>query len=338
MRYLVALPVALALASACDGGGESKPADAKPASKAKPATKSQGEDGDAKVEVVRPEGETSPPAVGELPKENLAELALAEPGQAYGQVMIKTSSTENHLAELTLVRAEGVKPHAGSVRYTAEPRVVVARAQTTLDESSLLGTGIAVDIDGDGETTSKIKTTCDAGTAVLQTKDPLRFEPVTTLTDAVARFDYGAANARILSNGKVGALMYAPCDSGNIVLGFDPDAPLKLHDVPSPAVFVVYRAQVDSVGAEDPFKLEKIAAGEDDVKHERYSFREVNVEGGEVKVFAAHLVVFGIDAAPPLQHLAVEISGAKPEFITASINEVDADGKRIRYGDGFKPF
>lgn len=335
MRPSLALLLVLAILPACDGAAESKPAEAKPASKAKPAAKG---DGDRKVKVVRPEDDAPEPAVGELPKENLADLALAEPGQAYGQVMIKTNSTENHLAELTLVRAEGVKPHSGSVRYTAEPRVVVAKARTTLDEASLLGTGIAVDIDGDGATTSKLQTKCEAGTAVLQTKEPIRFEPVTALTDAVARFDYGPDDARILSNDKAGALMYAPCDSGNIVLGLDPAAPLKIHEVPSPAVFVVYRAQVDSIDAEDPFKLEKIAAGEDDVKHERYSFREVNVEGDEVKVFAAHLVVFGIDAAPPLQHLAVEISGAKPEFITASINEVDADGKRIRYGDGFKPF
>lgn len=338
MRPRLAHLLTLVLLSACDGGGESKPAGAKPASKTEFANKSEGKAGDAKVKVVRPEDETPPPAVGELPKENLADLALAKPGEAYGQVMIKTNSTENHLAELTLVRAEGVKPHAGSVRYTAEPRVVVAKAKTTLDESNLLGTGIAVDIDGDGKPTSKIKTRCESGTAVLETKEPARFEPVTALTEAVARFDYGADDARILSNGTAGALMYAPCDSGNIVLGLDPAAPLKVHEVPSPAVFVVYRAQVDSIDAEDPFKLEKIAAGENDVKHERYSFREINVEGDEVKVFAAHLVVFGIDAAPPLQHLAVEISGAKPEFITASINEVDADGKRIRYGDGFKPF
>lgn len=338
MRSPFALLLALTLLPACDGGGESKPADAKPAAKAKPATKGESKPGDAKVKVVRPEDDTPSPAVGELPTENLAELALAEPGQAYGQVMIKTNSTENHLAELTLVRAEGVKPHAGSVRYTAEPRVIVAPAKATLDEASLLGTGIAADVDGDGNTTSKIKTTCDAGTAVLETKDDIRFEPVTALTDAVARFDYGEDDARILSNASAGALMYAPCDSGNIVIGLDPSAPLKVHEVPSPAVFVVYRAPVDSLDAEDPFKLEKIAAGENDVEHQRYSFREVNVEGDEVKIFAAHLVVFGIDAAPPLQHLAVEISGAKPEFITASINEVDADGKRIRYGDGFKPF
>lgn len=336
MRPFTALLVALTLLPACGASQESKSAGSKDGATAEAPTK--GEAGEAEAKAVRPKDEPDNSVVAALPRENLAELEVAEPGQAYGQVMIKTRSTDNHLAELTVVRAKGVKPHAGAVRYTAEPRVVVAKAQTKLDESNLLGTGIAIDIDGDGKTASTIASTCEADTAVLQTKDPVRFEPVTVLTEAVARFDYGPDDARIMSNGKVGALMYAPCDSGNIVLGLDPAAPLEIHSVPSPAVFVVYRAPVDSIDAEDPFTLEKIAAGEDAVKHQRYSFREVNVEGDEVKVFAAHLVVFGLDAAPPLQHLAVEISGAKPEFITASINEVDADGKRIRYGDGFKPF
>ncbi len=322
--------LALATLSGCDGGGESTPKKAEekaPSKRANPET--AGAKGEPTVKVVRPEDDKQgEPAAGLQPglaAENLDQLAVAELGNAYGQILIKTMSEENHLADMTLVRAEGVKPHSGAVRYTAEPRVVVAGAKVTLDESNLLGSGVAVDIDGDGATVSKIKSSCESGTSVLKTDPPIRFEPVTELTDAVARFDYGKDDARILSNDKAGALVYAPCDSGRIVLGLDPSAPLKLHEVPSPAVFVVYRAEVDSIDAEDPFSLQKIDAGETPVDHELYPFREVNVEGDTVKIYAAHLVVFPIDPAVPLQHITVSIAGEKPEFVTASINEVDAE-------------
>ena len=328
MRHTVGVFLGLALLSACDGGGEqAKPETPKPEAKA---------DSKAEVRVVR--DEARPPAGAEPPTEDPGDLVVAEPGQAYGQVLIKTHAGETHIAEFTIVRDEGVKARAGIVRYTAEPRVVVAGAQTTIDEANLLGTGLALDVDGDGKTGSKIASKCESGVAVLQTEPPLHLEAVTALTEAVARFDYGPGDARLLSNDQAGAILYAPCDSGQIVMGLDPERPLKIHEVASPAAFVVYRAEVDAIDAEDPFTLQEINAGEAAVEHDLYPFREINVEGDAVKVYAAHLVVFELDPVTPLQHVSVKIAGEKPEFITVSINEVDADGKRIRYGDGFKPF
>lgn len=335
------ISVAFGMLLGCDGGAQPDPA--KPAARtAKPAASAGdvsevGKPGaEPVVKVIRPEDNAAVP--GEISDEKLEDLAVAEAGQAYGQILVQTRSEESHIAELTIVRAEGVKPRGGSVRYTAEPRVVVAKARTKLDESNVLGSGIAVDVDGDGKTTSKISTKCDEGVAVLGTKPPLRLEAVTVLSDAVARFDYGENEARVLVNAGAGAVLYAPCDTGTMIFGVNPTGPLKMLKVPSPAVFVVYRVEVDSMDADDPFTLQKVDAGDVPVEHELYPFREVSVEGDTVKIYAAHLVVFALDPAPALQHVSLEIAGQKPEFVTASVNEVDGDGHRIRYGDGFKPF
>ncbi len=337
--------VAFGLLLACEGG--SKQAPAKPAAadpktpgavgESKPANAAAEPGAEPVVKVIRPEDDDPKPA-GDPPVEAFEDLVAAEPGQAYGQVLVQTRSEDNHIAELTIVRAEGVKARAGSVHFTAEPRVVVASGQTNIDEANVLGTGLAVDIDGDGKTTSKIRTKCDGAAAILQTKPPLRLEPVTELSEAVARFDYGENDARVLAAEHAGAVLYAPCDKRTLILGLDPAAPLKMHEVASPAAFVVYRVEVDSVDAEDPFTLQKVDRGEDSVEHQLYPFREFSVEGDVVKTYAAHLVVFALDPGVALQHVTLEIAGQKPEFVTASINEVDDDGHRIRYGDGFKPF
>ncbi len=338
------ISVAFGMLLACDGADKQDPPKPTPAAKTETAVAPNADSsetpapaGEPVVKVIRPEDE-EPVAPDTPPAEKLEDLVAAELGQAYGQVLVQTRSEESHIAELTIVRAEGVKARSGSVRYTAEPRVVVAKTKTTVDEANLLGTGIAVDIDGDGKTTSKIRTKCDAGTAVLQTQPPLRLEPVTELSDAVARFDYGKDDARILANDKAGALLYAPCDKQMLILGLDPSGPLKMHEVPSPAVFVVYRVEVDSADAEDPFTLQKVGSGETELEHDFYPFREFSVEDGVVKVYAAHLVVFALDPEVALQHVTLEIAGETPEFVTASVNEVDDDGQRIRYADGFKPF
>ncbi|MGH1342585.1 MAG: hypothetical protein ACRBN8_13575 [Nannocystales bacterium] len=336
------ISVALGMLLACDGGDKQAPA--KPTVKPAKAVESKAGSheeptaaAEPVVKVIRPQDE-QPNAADAPPSEKLADLVAAEPGQAYGQVLVQARSEENHIAELTVVRAEGVKARSGSVRYTAEPRVVVAKAKTIVHEANLLGTGISIDIDGDGKTNAKIPTKCDGGAAVLETQPPLRLEPVTELSDAVARFDYGKADAHVLANEGAGALLYAPCDKQTLILGLDPSGPLKMHEVPSPAAFVVYRVAVESAETEDPFTLQKVNSGETEVEHDLYSFREVSVEADEVKVYAAHLVVFALDPEPALQHVTLEIAGEKPEFITASVNEVDGDGQRIRYADGFKPF
>ena len=344
MRTLSALLLIGHFIAGC-GGGASKDAAPTAETAAIGETKAQSKDNPANVKVVRPAGEAKveqapqiPKGHGEPPSAKLEDLTVASPGHAFGQVLIQTRSESVHLAELTVVRAEGKKARAGTVRYTAEPRVIVGKPAVTLNEGDLLGSGIAIDIDGDGQTTSAIETSCDAGTAVLATDPARRLQPVTELTEDVARFIYGEGGSRVVSEPSAGAVMYAPCDQGALIVGLDPTAPLRFFETPSPSVFIVYRAEVDSLDAEDPFTLQSLDAGENELAHELYAFREVNTKDGARKVFAAHLVVAAIDPAAPLQQLSLKIAGDKPEFVTASINEVDGDGNRIRYGDGFKPF
>ncbi len=335
------ISLAFGLCLACDGGEKQPPG--KPAATPEKTAELKADSNDhgksaaePVVKVIRPEDEPTSPE--EMPAEKLEDLEVAEAGLAYGQVLVQTRSEETHLAELTIVRAEGVKARAGAVRYTAEPRVIVAKAKPTLDESNVFGTGISVDVDGDGKTTSKISSKCEGGTEVWGTKPPIRLEAVTELSDAVARFDYGANDARSLLSDGAGVVLYAPCEAGTLIFGLNPSAPLSMHEVPSPAAFVVYRVEAESMDAQDPFTLQKVSVGEEAIDHQLHPFREISVEGDIVKVYAAHLVVFALDPAVALQHVSLEIAGEKPEFITASVNEVDGDGKRIRYGDGFKPF
>jgi hypothetical protein len=337
MRLAASL-VGLVLVVGCDGGDAAKPAKPAPTVSAKPQPATPKAD-EAKVEPLQAQAHDATPA-SDAPSEVGDEtLTTAEPGNAYGQVLIQTRSEAEggHVAELTIVRDDGAKAHTGTVRYTAEPYVLVAEAKAKLEEANLLGSGIAFDLDGDGKTTSAIASRCDGDAAVLALQPSRRLEPVTVLTEAVARFDYGKDGSRLLSNDASGGVLYAPCGD-TLIFGLDPKGPQSFHTVASPSVFAVYRVQVDSLDAPDPLSLKALRSGDSPLPHQVHPFREVSVQGGEVKVYAAQLVVFALHPTEPLQHISLQLEGPAPEFVTASINEVDAEGHRIRYADGFKPF
>lgn len=292
------------------------------------------------AEVAAGAGEAKPQSDAEPTEEaeDPSTLEVAAPGKAFGQVLIQTSAEDVFAAELTIVRDEGVKAREGKFSYTAEPAVIVATPEVTVSEANMLGSGLAVDLDDDGKTTSKIKTDCDAGVVVLKTKPPTRIEAVTEFTDDVVRFAYGDKGSRLASTRSAGAVLYSPCDKG-LTFGLDPKKPIALQEAVSPSVFMVYRRKVEAAADPDPFKLESIKSGEDDVPFTVHSFREYDLTKGDTpEIFAANLVVFAIDPHAMMQHLTVKISGERPDFITASINEVDAQGQRIRYADGFKRF
>lgn len=338
MRLAASL-VGLVLVVGCDGGDAAKPAKPAPTVSAKPQPATPKAD-EAKAEPLQAQAHDATPA-SDAPSEVGDEtLTTAEPGNAYGQVLIQTRSEAEggHVAELTIVRDDGAKAHTGTVRYTAEPYVLVAEAKATLEEANLLGSGIAFDLDGDGKTTSAIASKCDGDVVVLGTEPARRVEPSITLTDAVARFDYGKDGSRLFANASSGALLYAPCSESLVTIGLDPRGPLAFQTVASPSVFAVYRVQVDSLDAPDPLSLKALRSGDSPLPHQVHPFREVSVQGGEVKVYAVQLVVFALHPTEPLQHISLQLEGPAPEFVTASINEVDAEGHRIRYADGFKPF
>lgn len=284
------------------------------------------------------EAAASDAARAEVQAEDPSTLQEAPEGKAYGQILIQTSAEDVFVAELTIVRDEGVKARTGRVRYTAEPNVLLAVGKATVSEANFVGSGLAVDLDGDGKTKSKIKTRCEEGVVVLETKPPTRIEAVTEFTEDVVRFVYGDGGSRLASTDRAGAVLYSPCDKG-LTFGLDPAKPLTLLETGSPSVFLVYRGKIDAASDADPFALESIKVGEEELAHTVHPFREYHLTKGDTpEIFAANLVVFEIDALAALQHITVKISGERPEFITASINEVDADGHRIRYADGFKRF
>jgi hypothetical protein len=160
---------------------------------------------------------------------------------------------------VTLTRRAGVTLPAGRVPYTAEPYNLIGEpgADDTVVEADILGTGLALDLDGDGDTGDAIAVACDEGviSAAGATVPPLadRGDQVRTYTrEHIARI--GDEGAWVVS--------YSPCEAGPAQVGLSPaDRPIEILHTDGPALQVMVFAPAAAPALPEPVELRVSADG-----------------------------------------------------------------------------
>lgn len=152
-------------------------------------------------------------------------------------VTVRKTAKGGYEVEAVLKRSGKTRPPTGKVPFTAEPYTLTVTARgDTVEENNLFGTGLALDLDGDGKTTGRLKATCEPGG--VATLGGTRIEPV-NLPEATYRDDKGVS--RVARIGKNGAhiILYNRCRGRNPVsFGVAParKGGLPILEVDSPAL------------------------------------------------------------------------------------------------------
>lgn len=191
---------------------------------------------------VRPVPRTRPPSVGPFRR----------------PTVIVRKTDDGYEVEAVLKRSGKNPPPTGKVPFTAEPYTLTAApVGDTVEESNLLGTGLALDLDGDGKTTGKLKAACEpGGTAVL---GGTRIEPV-NIPKATYRDDKGVS--RVARIGEKGAhvILYNRCRGRNTVsFGVAPAGKgMPILEVDSPALQFLVAEQAKGPAAPVRIKISDV--------------------------------------------------------------------------------
>lgn len=141
------------------------------------------------------------------------------------------------------------------VPFTTEPFTLTVRPEMdVVVERNILGTGLAMDLDGDGRTTGRLKASCRPdGSVVLadNTLWPLGF-PIARYRD-----DKNAPRSVRLGPKGAHALLYTPCQKNRpITVGLSPASqPIVIVEVDSPALQILVFQQAGSPKAQSTIRI-----------------------------------------------------------------------------------
>jgi len=150
---------------------------------------------------------------------------------------------------IELTPVEGVAYPTGKVPFTAEPySVVVSPAASTL-EFDLFGSGLAMDLDGDGQTSGTISLECLAGGVLQVGGTPVRpFVDKMVPGSWLGNYRNADGTPRVARVGKKGVwfAVYTPCRPERPTsLGLSPGRRgMKVHEVSGPALQVLVLEEV----------------------------------------------------------------------------------------------
>lgn len=174
----------------------------------------------------------------------------------FGRPVITVRRTAAGFEVQTVLKrlGKGAVP-TGKIPFTAEPYTLTARPTgDRVDERNVLGTGLAMDLDGDGKAAGRLKASCNPdGSAVVA---GTRIEP-TDMPEAVYRNDKG--QPRVVRIGQKGAhlILYTPCRGRNLItVGISPaSTPLPILEVESPALQFLVSEEAAGPSAADRIKI-----------------------------------------------------------------------------------
>lgn len=159
---------------------------------------------------------------------------------------------------ISLTRRAGVTLPAGRVPYTSEPYNLEGSPDgPEVNEADILGTGLALDLDGDGEADDLIPVACEDGVIVIAgAKVPPLGDPTgqvrTYSPDRIGRV--GDAGAWLVS--------YTPCSDGFVQVGVSPAGqPIEIQRTDGPALQILIFAPVDRPEHPGPIALGLQAGG-----------------------------------------------------------------------------
>ena len=159
--------------------------------------------------------------------------------------------------EIRVNATRGVDIPGGQVPYTAELYTISAQPkEAAVSESDIFGTGLALDLDGDGSTTGTVPVACNPdGTATVGSAT------LTPMGDAqleVMSYSGASRPQRIGERGAY-AVLYAPCRSDFVTVGVSPaDQPIEVQTFSGPVLQLMLMERVDGPSAAPPSSITEL--------------------------------------------------------------------------------
>lgn len=219
---------------------------------------------------------------------------------------------------VTLRKREGVRPWTGNVSYTAEPLTITGRSRKgKLRERNVLGSGRAIDLDGDGDTRDAFAVRCEGGRVAIA--DSPEIGAVMGSDATVRTYDYAAGFATPIGTAGGHAMLYLPCgDDGSMTLGLAPE-PIEVRTIPGPALMVL------AFG--DPALAPKVAVdgvsrepSRDDLETQHFEVAAYEQVSDAPRWYAIAGAMVQLDPTASQQEVRVFIEG-DVEDVTIAINE-----------------
>ncbi len=223
---------------------------------------------------------------------------------------------------VTLKRVAGRTPPGGKVFFTHEPYTVSGTIPTQgVQEANLLGTGLRIDLDGDGAFTSTVPVRCEAdGSArVGDTAFGALFRPS---SQHLPDLDYtpGPHGAPVKRLGEKGAhlVVYRCGARGAVTLGLTPPGrPMPLARVASPALQLFLAERIAKPGQSMSATLDSVRVNARPVKAPVYQSRQYGGVLARDAWEAARYMIFGVDAKAEALVVTLTVRGVKPGTPTA---------------------
>lgn len=229
-----------------------------------------------------------------------------------------------------------------AVPYTAEPfNLTVVVRQPEVREANIFGSGLVLDLDGDGKTTGVMKVDCDP--SGVATAGPLRLTPIGTLPFRYPLRKGGLTGGRLGKRG-VSALLYRPCHAQRpVTFGLTrPGQPLKLLWVPGPALQLLVFEAVRGPTAQGTLKLRAVRRnGRPAPRARRHVTYDYEPLFGSTASWAATTFVF-VTLDPKSkgdQTVELSLSGAKATsdlMVVGFINWSTKARERLRHGPALR--
>ncbi|MBT8492219.1 MAG: hypothetical protein KJO07_04095 [Deltaproteobacteria bacterium] len=259
------------------------------------------------------------------------ESGASEPGKAASTDPYRTpvvSATDRGL-QIEVERVPGTTVSRLPVPYTAEPYVLWAQPKTRqVSESDLLGTKLAIDLNGDGDTVDLLAIDCQDGKVVIADAE---LHPVTDRSGGSMRYLVDG-KSRITRLGKEGAhaMVYSPCKDGMASVGLaTAERGFEVLSVPGPVLQIMIFEPHD--GPTMPAALPMVVKIDGQVVSPptHVSLNSEPIFGEDVMWTAMYWAMVPISADNPKQVVTVELRKPKGRRTVASrVNVSEVEGVR----------
>lgn len=281
---------------------------------------------------VKPDAASSSEAAGDAKEAVVRQVPIAtKAGAAFEAPLVELERYRdgNVRVSIEVRRTRSVRPWSGSVRYTAEPIDITGPLRGgVIDESDVLGSGFAFDLDGDGATDDRLAAKCDGGSLMLGSTT---LEPVMSASAEEATWVYRDPKGGFLGQrlGAAGAtaMLYLPCTEALVVLGIgaDPFVPLS---VTGPLLSVQLFASGDP-GAGPKFEFKRTSVDGKPVESEGFEMAVFEPLINEPAWFGGRGLMLMLDPSARAQTIVVDVTGVV-DVASISINEANEGFERVR--------
>lgn len=258
----------------------------------------------------------------------LAALLLAAPAERPHPYPAPTITVEGDTLTVRFGATAGAEVPAHPVPYTAEPYgLFVADGKLeAVREADLLGSGLALDLTGDGDTDDTLKVRCEGPIARI---GDARVQPLGGALKVYATPEGSPKPVRLGPKGAT-VVLYGPCGAGTFVGVTPPKAEMPVHSSPGPLLQVsivtpIQKPTDDTDRAPLSWTLDGKAARPDVYRVRSYE----PIGPGQARWHAVHWAVLPVPAQGS-HVLKVKVAGSAEGLVAAGVNVAPAPGVRFR--------